>query len=58
MKKTYINPEMEIVELNMTQTLMAGSAVGTTVLDDPAGTDTPGLAPSLMPGMDFPIFGE
>lgn len=49
---------MEIVELNMTQTLMVGSAVGTTVLDDPAGTDTPGLAPSLMPGMDFPIFGE
>ena len=47
MKKTYINPEMVVVELNMAQPMLTGSVIGNGVLDEPAGTDIPGLAPGF-----------
>ena len=39
MKKTYIRPEMEIVEIKG-QVLLAGSPVGANVYDDPANGGT------------------
>ena len=39
MKKTYIRPEMEIVEIQR-QVLLAGSAVGANVYDEPADGGT------------------
>ena len=47
MKKTYIHPEMEVVELNMTRTLLAGSVMGDGVLNDLADESSVGLAPGM-----------
>ena len=47
MKKTYIHPEMEVVEVNMSQTLLAGSALGDGVLNDFADESSVGLAPGM-----------
>ena len=47
MKKTYIHPEMEVVELNMSQTLLAGSVLGDGVFNDLADENTDGLAPGM-----------
>ncbi len=47
MKKTYIHPEMEVVELNMTRTLLAGSVMGDGVLNDFADESSVGLAPGM-----------
>ena len=44
MKKTYIHPEMEIVEIKG-QVLLAGSPVGANVYDDPADGGGTVLAP-------------
>lgn len=52
MKKTYIHPEMDVVELNMTRTLLAGSVTGGDVLDVDAGDGVSGMAPSL-DGLDL-----
>ena len=58
MKKEYINPDMEVVVLNMNQQLLAGSEMG---FGEPTGTmdapelDLPGT-PGL-PGTDLPGFG-
>lgn len=46
MKKTYSNPEMEVVMLNMNQQLLAGSEVGMGT-----GTKDPSLGEA--PGFDF-----
>lgn len=52
MKKEYMNPEMEIVDIKMNQQLLAGSPDLSTDPDpiDPGSSDAPGL-----PGM--PDFG-
>ena len=47
MKKTYIHPEMEVVVLNMSQTLLAGSVLGDGVFNDLADENTDGLAPEM-----------
>lgn len=47
MKKTYISPEMDVIELKHQQTLLAGSAVFA-VSDDVIDADA----------VDAPIFGE
>ena len=47
MKKAYIHPEMEVVKLNMSQTLLAGSALGDGVLNDLADENTAGLASEM-----------
>ena len=47
MKKTYIHPEMEVVELNMSQTLLAGSVLGDGVFNDLADESSVGLAPGM-----------
>ena len=53
MKKIYMQPEMEIVEIKHQQTLLAGSAP---VLDntDDFGTEDPILAPGLDVGPSIP----
>ncbi len=44
MKKTYSNPEMEVVMLNMNQQLLAGSTLGTESSPvDPSSSDAPGF---------------
>ena len=52
MKKTYINPEMEIVEIKM-QALLAGSLP---LIDDETVDTGDVLAPEL--GEDLVVFGE
>ena len=47
MKKSYINPEMTVVELNMAQPMLTGSVLGGSVLNEEAGPDIPGLAPGF-----------
>ena len=47
MKKTYIHPDMEVVELNMSRTLLAGSVLGDSVLNDLADESTAGLASEM-----------
>lgn len=57
-KKEYINPEMEVVVLNMNQQLLAGSIGTDPTPADPKDSDAPffeGL-PGL-PGTDLPGFG-
>ncbi len=46
MKKTYINPKLEVVELNMNQQLLAGSNLG-------MGTGNKGVEEADAPGMDI-----
>ena len=43
---------MDVVELNMTRTLLAGSVTGGDVLDVDAGDGVSGMAPSL-DGLDL-----
>ncbi len=44
MKKTYSNPELEVVMLNMNQQLLAGSTLGTDSSPvDPNDSDAPGF---------------
>ena len=44
MKKTYINPEMEIIKIASQQQMLAGSTVPTgTTPTDPASSDAPFL---------------
>ena len=47
MKKTYIHPEMEVIEVNMDQSLLAGSVIGDGVFNDLADENTDGLAPEM-----------
>ena len=56
MKKTYLKPCLEVVDFSAQHVqLLAGSVQGGDVLiDEPAGTDVPGLAPVLLPGMNLP----
>ena len=60
MKKEYINPEMEVVVLNMNQQLLAGSEMGfgdpTSEMDAPE-LDLPGTGLPGLPGSDLPGFG-
>jgi len=57
MKKIYSVPEIEIVVVNAAQPLMTGSITGGSILEEPAGTDVPGLAPGMtLPGMGLPGF--
>ena len=44
-KKAYLTPQMEVVEIEYKQQLLAGSA--TDVFDENAGGDIPGLAPDM-----------
>ena len=56
MKKQYFAPEMEVVELNYNQQLLAGSAIGSDVIDDFAEPDIPGMAPDLgIPDLQNPL---
>lgn len=44
MKKTYITPDMEVVDIQISQHLMAGSIAGSNVYTDTdAGADVVGL---------------
>jgi len=49
MKKTYITPEMEVVEIEKKVQLLAGSVESFDLIDDPTVDPTPGgtLAPAL-----------
>lgn len=47
MKKIYIAPEMEVVEISYNPQLLAGSVAGQDVIDDYADPDIPGLAPGF-----------
>ena len=38
-KKDYMKPQMKVVELQMRNTLLVGSAVGRSVYEDPADDD-------------------
>ncbi len=44
-KKAYLAPQAEVVEIDIQQQLLAGSA--TDVFDEDAGGDIPGLAPDM-----------
>lgn len=44
MKKTYIQPSLEVVDIQLGQHLMAGSLMGDAVIDELAGDDVIGLA--------------
>ena len=56
MKKQYFAPEMEVVELNYNQQLLAGSVMGENVMDDFAEPDIPGMAPDLgIPDLQNPL---
>ena len=44
-KKAYLTPQVEVVEIDIQQQLLAGSA--TEVFDENAGGDIPGLAPDM-----------
>lgn len=47
MKKNYIAPDMEVVNIRFSQYLMAGSVTGGDVFDENAGDGVPGLAPAM-----------
>ena len=55
MKKTYISPEVEVVDIHMTAPLLAGSdislAIDTETSIDPSGADAPGLSLGLPPSI-------
>ena len=56
MKKQYFAPEMEVVELNYNQQLLAGSVIGEDVIVDFAEPEVPGLAPDLgIPDLQDPL---
>ena len=53
MKKIYLTPEMEIVEINTNQQLLAGSTISTgSTPTDPASSDAPEIQEVLW------LFGE
>ena len=53
MKKIYLTPEMEIVEINTNQQLLAGSTLSTgSTPTDPASSDAPEIQEVLW------LFGE
>ena len=56
MKNKYFAPEMEVVEINYNQQLLAGSVMGENVMDDFAEPDIPGMAPDLgFPDLENPL---
>jgi hypothetical protein len=56
MKNKYFAPEMEVVEINYNQQLLAGSVIGENVMDDFAEPDIPGMAPDLgLPDLENPL---
>ena len=56
MKKEYMNPEMEIVDIKMNQQLLAGSPDLGTDPDpvDPGSSDAPGFLPDIPGVPSFP----
>ena len=54
MKKIYMHPEMEIVEIKYQQTLLAGSAPALGSDSDEFETEDPILAPGLDVGPSIP----
>lgn len=60
MKKIYLTPEMEIVELDMFQPILAGSLpMSDTEIEDPNEILAPGFGPSIpgLNGLDNEILG-
>ena len=56
MKKKYLQPDMEIVELNTCQCLLAGSAETLDILDDPI-SDNEVLSPHLIIDVENNVLG-